>query len=522
LVCRLSIHASGSIFLSFYLYFFHLIRLSYLRPSANKTLLFIHVNLRPSVVNKIFAWNPAMKRAAMLLALALLSGCTKTYPDPISVMDATAVDFDDRFNASQQAAKKTPTDPRRIAALNNILWHKGYTHQEQVFAALELIKYDEANFRVNIRRWANLIGSYDILEPIYKEAVARQWTDFTPTMVRYYARPVHGMAEADRPESKYLEQLNPGKTAEQVIFEVFADAKDTASPEERTAAWTLLNRIGNPDRVRALLAAAPQTTPLVIDLHACLTDLKTYPRDKEGVIWLMYLRDPQRKAWWDNARAAVAKLNAEQIKGLELRHLTAVTLFDNTTLATDRATLARQLAGDLAGAEHFINSPTYDGQNKDYPQSLRENADKLCWADLAVIRTLLNAVRQPAITSALFEQAEADLKDTTSEHGGALLTTPTGFEAKAFAPQFRTHNLKFVASQAMFDAIYTGLAHYHFHAQEYNNRDFAGPGAGDLDFATGHRMNCLVFTFVGRGRLNVDYYQAGGIVIDLGTIGAGK
>ena len=471
--------------------------------------------------------STAPRRAAMLLSLSLaaslLHGCApKTYDDPIAVMDASGADIDKRTEAAAQAERQSPTDPRRIEALNNILWHRNYSRTEQIYAVGQLIKYDEANFRTNIRKRINLIGSYDVLEPIYKEAVARKWTDFTPTAVRCYARPVHGMAEKDRPEARVIEQLNPGKTVEEVVFEVFADVKDLATPEERTAAWALINRIAPRDRVQTLLAKAPDSTPLVIDLRACLADLKTFPRDKEGVIWLMFLRDSKRAAWWSNAKAAVAKLNAEQLSGLELRHMPVITLLDSATLSADRATLARQLAASIESTEHFFNSPTYDGQSKDYPQTLRESADKLTWADLATIRVLLGAVRQPAVIQSLLAQAEADRTDTSTERGGALLASGSGFEARAFDPQIRRHDLKFVASQAMFDAIYTGLAHYHFHAQEFNNRDFAGPGAGDLEFADGHHMNCLVFTFVGKGRLNVDYYQAGGTVIDLGTVGAGK
>lgn len=467
---------------------------------------------------------PALRRAivacSVVVAAALMPACgPKVYDDPIAVMDAASVDLDKRVDAAQQAERQSATDPRRIAALNNILWGRNFSRQEQVYAARQLMQYDEANFRLNIRKRINLIGSYEVLDPIYQEAVARKWTDLTPTIVRCYARPVHAMAEKDRPEARVLEQLNPGKSTEEVIFDVFADAKDAATPEERTAAWALLNRITPRERVHALLAKAPNTTPLVIDLRTCLNDLKTFPRDKEGVIWLMYLRDSKRSAWWANAKAAVAKLNAEQLTGLELRHLPAIMQLDSATLAANRQTLLRDLDAAITGAEHFFNSPTYDGQSRDYPQTLRETSDKLTWADLAVIRVLLRAVREPSVAASLLAQADADFKDKTSEHGGAMIFN-TNFEARAYDPQIRRHDLKFIPSQTMFEAIYTGLAHYHFHAQEISNTDFAGPGAGDLEFADTHHMNCLVFTNVGKGRLNVDYYQSGGVVIDLGTIGA--
>jgi hypothetical protein len=62
------------------------------------------------------------------------------------------------------------------------------------------------------------------------------------------------------------------------------------------------------------------------------------------------------------------------------------------------------------------------------------------------------------------------------------------------------------------------LAHYHFHAQEYKNSEFAGPGKGDIDTADRLDFNFLVFTFIDEKTLNVDFYQPGGVVVDLGTI----
>ena len=71
----------------------------------------------------------------------------------------------------------------------------------------------------------------------------------------------------------------------------------------------------------ALLNAAPSTTPLVIDLKACAADLHTVPENREGVLWLSYIRDPKRKDFWNAAKARVALLTPEQRDGLELRHL---------------------------------------------------------------------------------------------------------------------------------------------------------------------------------------------------------
>jgi hypothetical protein len=41
---------------------------------------------------------------------------------------------------------------------------------------------------------------------------------------------------------------------------------------------------------------------------------------------------------------------------------------------------------------------------------------------------------------------------------------------------------------------------------------------GDFGYANSTRANCLVFTFIRRDTMNVDYYRHGPLVIDLGTV----
>ncbi|MEE2819531.1 MAG: hypothetical protein VX615_02855, partial [Planctomycetota bacterium] len=76
---------------------------------------------------------------------------------------------------------------------------------------------------------------------------------------------------------------------------------------------------------------------------------------------------------------------------------------------------------------------------------------------------------------------------------------------------------RFNASQQMFDAGYTALFHFHYHAQKYRNGDHAGPGLGDKNYADSTRANCIVLTFVNEDEVNVDFYRHGGVVVDLGT-----
>jgi hypothetical protein len=52
-----------------------------------------------------------------------------------------------------------------------------------------------------------------------------------------------------------------------------------------------------------------------------------------------------------------------------------------------------------------------------------------------------------------------------------------------------------------------------------SNAEFAGPGPGDADYAIEQGRACVVFTSIRAGVLDADYYQPGGVVIDLGETG---
>lgn len=459
----------------------------------------------------------------LLMVVMNLAACaTPRFDDPVNVMTSLQAGPEKRRAAAEQARKEMPGDPRRIEALRTILWDGHYPAAEQIPAMDELLALDEARFRKEAAQRVVLIDHYEVLEHLFDLAVARDWKDFTPVAVRHYARPIHGMNDKLRPERRVIEKLNPGKSVEQVIFEVFLNPPGDQKPEAQAAAWELVNRLNPRDKVVEMMAAAPETTPLVIDLKAAAADLHAVPINREGVLWLAYLRDPARQPWWDRAKALVAGLKPEQREGLELRHLATLLLADETTRAMTRSQLSLELRRRLGDAEHHLLAPTFDGQDKDYPQQFGEWESKLTWADLACMRILINALADPGVVAALFKQADADLLDDSTEYGGALLVEEKDGRpatvARLFKPMIRRSDARFIAPQEMVTALYTGLAHYHFHAQREKNSQYAGPGRGDQDLATRLNFNFLVFTFINHDRLNADFYTPTGAVIDLGTL----
>jgi len=152
-------------------------------------------------------------------------------------------------------------------------------------------------------------------------------------------------------------------------------------------------------------------------------------------------------------------------------------------------------------------------------QRLSDYREELTWGDLAAMLIAIRAIQIPQVVDPLFDYAERDKADTTTEYGGVIaLDRKDRFEIREFQPVMRKHDQTFIASQAMLDAAYTSIFHFHMHVQNYRNDRFAGPGFGDLNYADNTRANCLVFTFMNEDTLNVDFYRHDRVVIDLGVI----
>jgi hypothetical protein len=458
--------------------------------------------------------------ALLILASALCSCATRTFQDPIPVMTSHRNDPAMRLAAVQQAATQCAQDPQYDKALDDLAWGVGQPEELRLAAMDELIRRDEAGFRkVLARRIVLKELSHGVLEHIYQVGLDRHWPDFTPTVVYRYMMREYATEDADRIERSVLTRLNPGKTVEQVIFEVFTNAAGNVAPEHQVAAWELLSRLTK-DRAKlmALLHSAPANTALVADLKAGADELHVLPRNKEGRLWLAYLREPQRRELWNAYRAQVAKLNPEQLQGLELRHMVVLLHSDDAVLARDRDSLMQEVQARIdAGVHHYITVDP-EGGTAEMPQRFIDWRDKLNWADLLTLRQLLGVLDDRAVAAQLFAQADADVQDMATEFGGVLDRKGDGFDAIGYPPLYHRLNTEYLPAQDMIQRCYTGVAHYHFHAQKYGNAERAAPGQGDLNNADRLNFNFLVFIFIDRNHLNVDYYQSGRVSIDLGTI----
>jgi len=429
-------------------------------------------------------------------------------------------------------------------------------------------------------------SSWPIINLVCDEAVKRNWTDLTPALVRSYSRKVNDPPDDQRPERHALLALNPGKTIEEIVYDVFvshksapgaSDAMRMLDERARTDAWDLLGRLDADGSKRAALLASdsritqdvgtpvpggpsaasgarPAPDSMLTDLRAAAKDLRSVPITGAELEWVRSLRSPGNtlnESWWKQTTSAIAGLTPEQALGMEVRHGEAVrwaSAHRPEWLGMNVAQLRGELEARLKGVMWHERSAEDGDFGTAVPETIEYWEKKLVWGDYLTVLVITEALRDPGVIASLLKQSEEDRANTKTELGGALeaVTTigegaglaaspvaPSGsashdrtaqFEARAYPPQVgtRSSDNKYVASERMIASTPRSLAHYHFHAQKEKNTDYAGPSKGDLEYAKNNARNCLVLTSVGRNTLGVDYYQRNGARLDLGEIKIGK
>ena len=469
-----------------------------------------------------------IRQALVGLYLLFMISCVPvSISDPISVMLDRKSDYRHRRRAMTQAQDELSNDPRQRSAyetaLEMVLYERGYPTWQRINAADRLLELDESRYRQSLAQRLLQINDRDTLDYVLRLVVDQGWTELTPAIVACYAKPAKRIDDDDRPEAKALRRLyardpgspgspgNPGWQGDpsgsgrlivDIVYEVFKGVEDKSegnfgvdsgvdsgggggvSYTQRVAAWELLNRLVDRDTLtqRLLDDDAVSTDTLTADLRVGVEQLHVLARNREEVLWLSFLRSPQSRAFWQRIQSVVSRLTTDQQRGLEMRHLPVLAFTD--------------------GLHADIDETTHD--------TLRQiRRASLSWADRVTIQSLTRWLQDRALIDELFRQADEDHADETTEYGGILDIHKDGRPvAHLYKPILRDHDRKFYPSLKMVEHLYTGLAHYHFHAQSHQNTQYAQPGGGDLDTVQRMGFNGLVFTFVDHDTMNVDYYQA--------------
>lgn len=367
---------------------------------------------------------------------------------------------------------------------------------------------------------------------ICETAGERGWTDLTPAIVRSWSRPVIEPTDDQRPERFALEQLYPERKVEDVVFDVFAGRLNRSGKpwrdRDRKDAWELLLRLDTDGAHTAELlktesdGSTNQGDSMFDDLRAAAVDLGITPWTREQLEWVQRLREPDRQQAWDETSSIIARLGEEQAKGIGLRHLAGLRWVSSHRPAWFRLARAEvvQRVMDHQTKVRLHAREGHIGMIGSAGESIRRVRDTIIWGDGMMAMIAIEAIGEPEFVRSMFAQADADKRDGSSEHGGLVRVRSSGFKVKDYAPRpsQRRGDRLFIASVEMIKASVDALFHYHFHANRYTNAAFAGPSAGDLDYADRFGAACLVLTYINRDTLDVDLYLPGRTTLDLGVL----
>jgi len=480
--------------------------------------------------------------------------------DPAEVLRNTELATSDRAEAVEALWQKRSAVSNREAreSLKNIAWSARYPLDVRSRAVNILLADTSDGADLDTRSSLALRlpteVSPEFLTYVCDLARERKWNEFARPAIRSWARRVPGLGDEDRPERKLVESLT-GKSALLALFEVFAQPVDVAGSKPltgpareraemaRAAAWEILVRI-DPDGEKrgpelANLSPAQLAEPLVADIVSAQRDLRTIPVTDSELRWLTELRQfagpdssgdgAARQQWWAEATAAVASTKAATTGTLRMRNIEPMRWAAANVpewLRASREELLRVLGQRLESRRTYTRSGPSLTAVITTDENFSANRASVSWGDAISLLVLDVALDTPGMGRELWQQAKRDMADTSTEYGG-LIETGSGAAARNFRatlfpprPTQRSGDNRFIASDEMMRGGTWAMAHYHFHAQRLGNADYAGPGPGDAEFASEHGKNCLLFTPVAEGRMNVDFFAAGGLIIDLGVITA--
>jgi hypothetical protein len=363
----------------------------------------------------------------------------------------------------------------------------------------------------------------EVVDQLSTRAAAGEWHDAIEPLLRRLALPERGVRDRDRAEWRALRSLLGRTSVEQAAFDLFLSP---SAPVAGDDAWNLLARLDPDGSVRARMISHPREVDSrdLADLRAALADLRTVPVTLDELRWLRRLREPASapaRAWWADAASAIALLRDDEPAALRMRHaepLRWTAAHRPQRLSLGRDELLSQLESRLDGRTFYRRLRS--GGAGPLRDRLAEQRDRLSWGDLVAILAIDDALRDPRVADALLAQAEMDMQDRQSEYGGVIDVGGPAPAAILFLPRAaaRQGDRQYVAPPELIPAADRALAVYHFHAQQTENADEAGPSAADLADATLSGRSCLVLTSVRRGVLAADWFGPFDVVVDLGEV----
>ncbi len=461
----------------------------------------------------------------VVLLSILIGGCSpRPIEDPVAVL-SNPNEITGRHYAAMRMLEATSDPVVTSQTLKRVIVSDGYFIEVREAAYDRLKTIDPEGLKRLLEIQMPKIDALQWRARLCELIAEEPWIDMTPTLIRAWARPMPNWVDtpAERPERLALVEMYGEERLSDVLVQVMLDADPIVSANLRARCWELLIAEGQRDRVIELLADSEisPTDGMFRDLRTIVDRTKIIPRNREEIIWARTLCQPENKDFLAAADDAVSRLSERRREELELRDLgilVAAMRIDAGLLDQDEESLYAGLRRDVDAPGRRLYAANFTGWNKSHTERLRDVREKLAWNDLLAMRIAIDSLSIDPLLDHVFDYAERDLLDDETEFGGVISVDPQGrIELLEFPPRLRRGDNRFEATQELFDAAYTGVFHFHNHAQKYDNADYAGPHMGDFAYAESTRANCLVFTFIDSRTINADYYRHGGIVVDLGT-----
>ena len=427
--------------------------------------------------------------------------------------------------AAMEKLDEAPT-PEYISALKRMMWQPGFAESTRLAAFERLVKLDEPGLKEILRLQLPKLMALAWRQKLCELIVEHHWVDMTPTLVRAWSVPMAAWIEQDkdRPERIAIEQLNGKDQLTDLLVKMLVESNPITEANLRLRCWEMLQKIGQKERLVKLLADAsvkPEDR-LLSNLRSCAGELGIVPTTKEEILWLQALLETKNISFWEQAKSATMQLPPDVRLKLEIRELpiaVAVSTFKPELLTKTTAELYQIVEARRQANGSRIVSPSFEGYGGDHTENLYEMRNKLSWGDLASMAIAMEIFDSSILRQQMFDLADRDMADRDTEFGGVIRIKSDGKPViEEMKPRVQGNDLRYEASQKMFDSAYTGLFHFHLHCQSYDNMQYAGPHLGDFAYAESTRANCLVFSFVSRKELNVDFYRHGPMVVDLGCI----
>ncbi len=429
----------------------------------------------------------------------------------------------DEYEAALAVVEMRGLDPASTAVLRRLVVAEGIADNIRARAFDVLAKYDRIALAEAITNGLPRMGDL-----VWRQALCEKIADIKlegteVALVRGWANAIPAWSDdTKRPERRALSALVGEANLTSFLMQTLREANPVKEANLRIRCFELLVRCGEEARLIAALADTEQTKgdALLTDLATISRALGIVPRNREEILWARKLCEASRAEFLAQAASALAQIPAGRRRTLELRSLAvaiACAQIRPELLAKNEPEMYAEIESRLKGRKKV--SPDFSGFGSSFTENLYASREQLTWGDLAAMLIALDMLDQEPLRRAVFELADRDREERGTEFGGVVAMRQGGTaQLTAFAPRVKSGDTRFESSQALFDALYEGLFHFHNHAQSYDNDKYAGPHLGDFQFALASRANCLVFTFLTPDELGVDYYRYGPLVVDLGAI----